>query len=56
MRTEDGKLYMFMAIDRVTKFAFARIEQKANRRTASAFLEALIAAVPYKILHRAHQQ
>ncbi len=49
LRTEDGKLYMFVAIDRVTKFAFARLEQKANRRTASAFLEALIEAVPYKI-------
>ena len=49
LRTEDGKLYMFVAIDRVTKFAFARLEQKANRLTASAFLEALIEAVPYKI-------
>ena len=49
LRTTDGKLYMFVAIDRVTKFAFARLEQKANRRTASAFLEALIEAVPYKI-------
>lgn len=49
LRTEDGKLYMFVAIDRVTKFVFARLEEKANRRTASAFLEALIEAVPYKI-------
>ena len=49
LRTEDGKLYMFVAIDRVTKFAFARLEQKANRQTAAAFLGALIEAVPYKI-------
>ena len=49
LRTEDGKLYMFVAIDHVSKFAFARLERKANRRTASAFLEALIEAVPYKI-------
>lgn len=49
VRTEDGKLYMFVAIDRVSKFAFARLEQKANRRTASKFLEALIEAVPFKI-------
>jgi transposase InsO family protein len=49
LRTADGKLYMFVAIDRVSKFAFARLEEKANRRTASAFLEALIEAVPYRI-------
>lgn len=49
VRTEDGKLYMFVAIDRTSKFAFAKLEQKANRRAASAFLESLIEAIPYKI-------
>src|SRR3546814_10486270 len=49
LRTADGKLYMFVAVDRTSKFAFARLEEKANRRTASAFLEALIKAVPYRI-------
>ena len=29
-------------IDRVSKFAFLRLERKANRRPASAFLEALV--------------
>lgn len=49
VRTEEGKLHMLVAIDRTSKFAFAELHEKANRKTASAFLENLIAAVPYKI-------
>ncbi|MBN4083057.1 IS481 family transposase [bacterium AH-315-B06] len=49
VRTEEGKLYMFVAIDRTSKFTFVRLEETANRKTASAFLEALIEAVPYTI-------
>lgn len=49
MRTEEGKLRLFVAIDRTSKFAFAQLLEKANRVTASAFLEALIEAVPYAI-------
>lgn len=49
VRTDDGKLHMFVAIDRTSKFVFVRLEEKANRKTASAFLEALIEACPYKI-------
>ena len=40
---------MFVAIDRTSKFVFVRLEEKANRKIASAFLEALIEACPYKI-------
>lgn len=49
VRTEEGKLHLFVAIDRTSKFAFAQLLEKANRTTASAFLEALIEAVPYTI-------
>jgi transposase InsO family protein len=49
VQTAQGKLYLFVAIDRTSKFAFAQLVEKANRVTASAFLIALIAAVPYKI-------
>lgn len=49
LRTEDGKLYIFMAIDRVTKFACVELHDKATRQVAADFLEHLIAAVPYKI-------
>ena len=38
-----------MAIDRTSKFAFAQLHAAANVKTAAAFLEALIEAVPYKI-------
>jgi hypothetical protein len=49
VRTEEGKLHLFVAIDRTSKFAFAQLPEKADRTTASAFLEALIEAVPYAI-------
>ena len=49
VRTAEGKLYLFVAIDRTSKFAFARLVEKANRVTASDFLVALIESVPYKI-------
>ena len=49
VRTEEGKLFLLVAIDRTSKLAFARLEKKAERRTACAFLRALIEAVPYRI-------
>lgn len=33
VRTEEGKLYMFVAIDRTSKFAFVELHEKAKRRT-----------------------
>ena len=49
VHTEEGRLYLFVAIDRTSKFAFAQLHEKATRRIAADFLRALIAAVPYKI-------
>jgi len=49
VRTEEGKLYLFVAIDRTSKVAFARLFDKANTTTSRAFLEALIEAIPYRI-------
>src|SRR5246127_5420905 len=49
VQTAEGKLYLFVAIDRTSKFAFVRLVNTANRVTASDFLTALIAAVPYKL-------
>src|SRR3546814_18888018 len=40
---------MFVAIDRVTKFAFSELHERATRRTAADFLHRLIEALPYKI-------
>ena len=49
VRTEAGKLYLFVAIDRTSKFAFARLHERATRRVAADFLHALVEAVPYKV-------
>ena len=49
LRTEEGKLYLFIAIDRTSKVAFARLLAKANTATAVAFLDELIQAIPYTI-------
>ena len=49
MQTAEGRLYLFVAIDRTSKFAIARLVDKADRRTAWEFLEAVLDAVPYRI-------
>ncbi len=49
LRTAEGKLYLFVAIDRTSKFAFARAQPKADRSAAAEFLRELVAAVPYKL-------
>jgi transposase InsO family protein len=49
VRTEQGKLYLFVAIDRTSKFAFVELHEKATRRVAGDFLRHLVAAVPYRV-------
>lgn len=49
VRTEQGKLYMFVAIDRTSKFAFVELHEQAKTATSRDFLLRLIEAVPYKI-------
>jgi transposase InsO family protein len=49
VQTAEGKFYLYVAIDRTSKFAFVQLVKKTGRASVSAFLEALIAAVPYKI-------
>jgi transposase InsO family protein len=49
VQTAEGKLYLYVAIDRTSKFAFVQVARKTGRTSASAFLTALIEAVPYKI-------
>src|SRR3712207_797531 len=49
VRTQEGKLYLYVAIDRTSKFVFVRLVEKADTVTSRAFLDALVAAVPYKI-------
>lgn len=49
VQTEEGKLYLFVAIDRTSKFAFAELHERATRANATEFLRRVIAAVPYQI-------
>jgi hypothetical protein len=46
---EVRKLYLFVAIDRTSKFAVVELVEKADMQAAAAFLEALVGAVPYRI-------
>ena len=49
VRTQEGKLWLFVAVDRTSKFAFARLVERATRRASADFLQSLIEFVPYKI-------
>lgn len=49
VRTEEGKLRLFVAIDRTSKFAFVRLVESAGKMEAAQFLRDLIEAVPYRI-------
>jgi len=49
VQTAEGKLYLFVAIDRTSKFAYVELHQRATKMTAAEFLRHLIAAVPYAI-------
>jgi transposase-like protein len=47
--TAEGKLYMYVAIDRTSKFAYVELLERATRSTAKACLEKVLEVFPYKI-------
>lgn len=47
--TEEGKLYLFVAIDRTSKFVYVELHPKMTKMIAAAFLENVIKLTPYKI-------
>jgi len=51
IRTAEGKLYLFVAIDRVSKFAYAEVYEAQTASNSAIFLKNLINIIPYKI-HR----
>lgn len=53
VRTEGGKLHLFVAIDRTDKFTVAQLVEQANRKTAGEFLGLPLGAAPYRI-HTIH--
>ena len=49
LRHADGKLVMFLAIDRVSKFTYVEFHDSAGKMEGSAFLKAVVEVFPYKI-------
>ena len=49
VRTEQGKLWLFVAIDRTSKFAFTRLVESAGKMEAAGFLRDLVEVVSYTI-------
>ena len=49
VQTTEGKLYMFVGIDRTSKFAVVQLAGKADRKTAWEFLQHMLEAVPYRV-------
>lgn len=49
LRTGEGKIRLFVAIDRTAKFAYVELHERVGKMSAAQFLRNLIAAVPYRI-------
>ena len=49
--TEQGKLHLFVAIDRTSEFAFVQLHEKATQRSAAAFLHDL-EPFPFRLARR----
>jgi transposase InsO family protein len=49
VHTEEGRLYLLVAIDRTSKFAVAELHERITRREAANFLRRLVETVPYRI-------
>ena len=49
VHTAEGKRYLFVAIDRTSKFTYAELYGKAGKMAAAQFLRNLVKAVPYAI-------
>lgn len=49
VQTAEGKLRLFVAIDRTSNSAFVELHEQAGKMIAAQFLRNLVAAVPYTI-------
>jgi hypothetical protein len=49
LRHADGKLVMFLGIDRVSKFTYVEFHNSAGKREGSAVLKNVVEVFPYKI-------
>jgi transposase InsO family protein len=46
---EEGRVYLFVAIDRTRKLAFAELQPRAPKMLAADFLRRVLTAIPYKV-------
>lgn len=49
VRTGEGKLRLFVAIDRTSKFVYVELHQRAGKMVAAQFLRNFIAILPYRV-------
>ena len=49
VNTEEGRLYMFVAIDCPSKYAYVELHDKSTREIAVLFLEHLIEKIPFTV-------
>ena len=49
VQTEEGKQYLFVAIDRTSKLAFAELQPQATQAIAVDFLRRVVPQIPYKV-------
>ena len=49
LRTAEGKVHLFLAIDRVSKFTYVELRDRATMHDGAAFLLGVIGAFPYGI-------
>ena len=52
MQTKEGKQYLFRAIDRTSKLAFAELHPQATQAIAVEFLRRVLPQIPYKVPKR----
>ena len=49
VQTEEGKQYLFVAIDRTSKAAFAESQPRATKMAAADFLRRVLAKLPHRV-------
>ena len=49
VQTAEGRLYLFVGIDRTSKFAVTQLVEKADRKTTWEFWQHMLEAVPHQV-------
>jgi transposase-like protein len=49
VRSEEGKAYLFVAIDRICKFVYIELHKNKKAATAAQFVKNLVNKIPYRI-------